>query len=824
MKLHRYIVMIIMLIITLEGYSQALDTTIFNGCLGGFTQTGSVNDSTFNFAGLFVNHGNQFNAQDIDITKPENYFIAVEGSGKGYELKVTSFTINGSIVYGVCVDRSGELNFIPSGTAAIYTKTQKRGFPPDITCVSNVLKTYIDNQFRWQVDTISLSATINVDTTYSDGNTLYIVIEGDTSAITFTDLDEQILSVAQPTPDTVEITISNGNTIAIPVGSTTQDTSGRINSLYIQNDTLFIEEEGGTIVNSIKLLTGDTSNVNEIQTLSFGENTLFLNLGDSIISTVNLSLFLDNTDEQSLSLVNDTLSITGDTSIISLSGYLDNTDNQYLTMSNLIQSNRVEIGISNSNKKLIFKEGNNINIGQTDSTIIFNALVETIIDDIYAIDDTLFLVVGGDTTFAIVSTGYNESFLINNDSIYITDAGGTLTVGLPKPDTVNLFTHNLILDTTRNHTLQDSTSFVIAGNKNSLPLIKGVDPTSFVLQDIGLVQIGKHYQDSIAGISDGDIGGLSINQIKLTNSPDRYSSVYRFIARDRHGSMDDGVSLLKDSFPALVYYGLGTDTYDATDIWPAEVFDTTPYFPSWFRVDGNFTTSGTYFKSDASVFIVNSDEIVLRKDIDNAVTATHLLARDTTSTSLSGDFTGRLVEYSIDSLVAKSTQSLTLDTVSANSFTMSIENGNSVTVPLVFRTTNYFVGPNNEGFVMASDTGITYEIDGGTGSRVVDVPEGVQLYRFQTTGTSADLNNNSFFVTFSTADSDLFNTTLSSRFMPDVALYESGTLPNTVDLNVAYGIQSINTVKDNKVMTMYVGNGNLNSISFPAFLIVFDFL
>lgn len=794
MKLHRYIVMIIMLIITLEGYSQALDTTIFNGCLGGFTQTGSVNDSTFNFAGLFVNHGNQFNAQDIDITKPENYFIAVEGSGKGYELKVTSFTINGSIVYGVCVDRSGELNFIPSGTAAIYTKTQKRGFPPDITCVSNVLKTYIDNQFRWQVDTISLSATINVDTTYSDGNTLYIVIEGDTSAITFTDLDEQILSVAQPTPDTVEITISNGNTIAIPVGSTTQDTSGRINSLYIQNDTLFIEEEGGTIVNSIKLLTGDTSNVNEIQTLSFGENTLFLNLGDSIISTVNLSLFLDN------------------------------TDNQHLTMSNLIQSNRVEIGISNSNKKLIFKEGNNINIGQTDSTIIFNALVETIIDDIYAIDDTLFLVVGGDTTFAIVSTGYNESFLINNDSIYITDAGGTLTVGLPKPDTVNLFTHNLVLDTTRNHTLQDSTSFVIAGNKNSLPLIKGVDPTSFVLQDIGLVQIGKHYQDSIAGISDGDIGGLSIKQIKLTNSPNRYSSVYRFIARDRHGLMNDGVSLLKDSFPALVYYGLGTDTYDATDIWPTEVFDTTPYFPSWFRVDGNFTTSGTYFKSDASVFIVNSDEIVLRKDVDNAVTATHLLARDTTSTDLSGDFTGRLVEYSIDSLVAKSTQSLTLDTVSANSFTMSIENGNSVTVPLVFRTTNYFVGPNNEGFVMASDTGITYEIDGGTGSRVVNVPEGVQLYRFQTTGTTADLNNNSFFVTFSTANSDLFNTTLSSRFMPDVALYESGTLPNNVDLNVSYGIQSISTVNDTKVMTIDVGNGNLNSISFPAFLIVFDFL
>ena len=43
-----------------------------------------------------------------------------------------------------------------------------------------------------------------------------------------------------------------------------------------------------------------------------------------------LSGYLDNTDNQDLSLTGNTLSVTGDATVVDLSGYLDNTDSQDL--------------------------------------------------------------------------------------------------------------------------------------------------------------------------------------------------------------------------------------------------------------------------------------------------------------------------------------------------------------------------------------------------------------------------------------------------------------------------------------------------------------
>lgn len=71
----------------------------------------------------------------------------------------------------------------------------------------------------------------------------------------------------------------------------------------------------------------DTDPVNEIQDLSLSVNTLALS-GDP--TTVDLSGYLDNTDNQDLSLTGNTLSITGDATNVDLSGYLDNTDSQDL--------------------------------------------------------------------------------------------------------------------------------------------------------------------------------------------------------------------------------------------------------------------------------------------------------------------------------------------------------------------------------------------------------------------------------------------------------------------------------------------------------------
>ncbi len=68
-----------------------------------------------------------------------------------------------------------------------------------------------------------------------------------------------------------------------------------------------------------------------------GGQTLNINANDSLFISggngVNLSPYLDNTDNQQLTISNDSLWLTNDTTGISLNSYLDNTDNQQLTLS-----------------------------------------------------------------------------------------------------------------------------------------------------------------------------------------------------------------------------------------------------------------------------------------------------------------------------------------------------------------------------------------------------------------------------------------------------------------------------------------------------------
>lgn len=73
----------------------------------------------------------------------------------------------------------------------------------------------------------------------------------------------------------------------------------------------------------------DGSTTNELQDLSLLSNTLSLS-GSAV--AVDLSGYLDNTDSQDLSLSGNTLSLTGDATSVDLSGYLDNTDAQAISL------------------------------------------------------------------------------------------------------------------------------------------------------------------------------------------------------------------------------------------------------------------------------------------------------------------------------------------------------------------------------------------------------------------------------------------------------------------------------------------------------------
>ncbi len=139
---------------------------------------------------------------------------------------------------------------------------------------------------------------------------------------------------------------------------TDADSTNEIQQIFIENDSIYITS--GDIGISLSKYLDNTDD----QIISISEDTIYLEDGGSIVlpdlppevdmdstneiqilslsgdtlyltmgGTVALSTYLDNTDDQILSLVNDTLSLE-DGGSLSLVAYLDNTDDQVLSISN----------------------------------------------------------------------------------------------------------------------------------------------------------------------------------------------------------------------------------------------------------------------------------------------------------------------------------------------------------------------------------------------------------------------------------------------------------------------------------------------------------
>lgn len=126
------------------------------------------------------------------------------------------------------------------------------------------------------------------------------------------------------------IEISNG--VISNSGDDDADPSNEIQTISIVNDSLVLSNGGGSVAI-------DADNSDEIQNLTFDEATNTLSISDG--NDVDLSAWIsendsDSTNEiQDLQIASDILSITNNTSAtdIDLTGYLDNTDDQQLTLS-----------------------------------------------------------------------------------------------------------------------------------------------------------------------------------------------------------------------------------------------------------------------------------------------------------------------------------------------------------------------------------------------------------------------------------------------------------------------------------------------------------
>jgi hypothetical protein len=150
-----------------------------------------------------------------------------------------------------------------------------------------------------------------------DGTTLKVTDAGGTKAADLSSLDESA-EIAGVESDLADHVAADGDL----------DPANEIQTLSLSGNTLSLSGSVGPVDLSSFLDNTDQ------QTLSISENTLSLTDGGS----VDLSGYLDNTDSQDLGLSGNILSLSGSASTVNLSAYLDNTDQQALWLSGSILS------------------------------------------------------------------------------------------------------------------------------------------------------------------------------------------------------------------------------------------------------------------------------------------------------------------------------------------------------------------------------------------------------------------------------------------------------------------------------------------------------
>ncbi len=217
------------------------------------------------------------------------------------------------------------------------------------------LTPYLDNTDDQTATEVPVTASGNLTST--NVQDALSELQGDVDNINLTGGDNQTLSLSG---STLSITGGNSADLSSLIDDADADATNEIQDLSFDRDILAISGSESTVD-----LSGYLDNT-DAQTLSFDGTNLALTGGGSVDlssladgtgtdnqtlslatdiltisgsgSNVDLSGYLDNTDAQSISLTTNTLSISGNVSTVDLSGYLDNTDEQDLSLTGNILS------------------------------------------------------------------------------------------------------------------------------------------------------------------------------------------------------------------------------------------------------------------------------------------------------------------------------------------------------------------------------------------------------------------------------------------------------------------------------------------------------
>jgi len=379
--------------------------------------------------------------------------------------------------------------------------------------------------------------------------------------------------------------------------------------LNLTKDSLLYYQNGVLI--GFSLIDGDSTNeLQSIDLFNIQNDSLYITLSDDGTFSVDLSPYLDNTDTSGFNtvfeIINDTLYIEDDSTrkFVSLIPYLDNTDTSGINISLSISNDTLyitdegstlgvsllpyvntdtsgyNIGFTLQDSVLYLTDGNstislpvqefyndNQQISINNDTITlerggfvilpsgfvntdtsgFNRTFQIIGDSLYITDDnsTLAVSLAGITIPNTDTSGYNISFDILNDTLYLTDGSSTLLVDLlPYKDNTDTSGYNT------SFTLQDSILYITDESSTiQLDISEVYDNT-----DTSGYNIAFNLQDSILSITDAN-STLSLNVAPLFDNTDTSGYNLALTYNNNQLSITDGNSTL-----SVDISGVNTDT------------------------------------------------------------------------------------------------------------------------------------------------------------------------------------------------------------------------------------------------------------------------
>ncbi len=307
------------------------------------------------------------------------------------------------------------------------------------------------------------------------------------------DLDEQNLSTTIISPDSIQIGISNGNSVTISIADSDADSLNEIQSLIQINDTSFAISGSGDTISVV----ANTDNQDLGRTLVGGDSVqLDITGGESVTISIADSDADSLNEIQSLIQINDTsFAISGSGDTISV---VANTDNQDLGRT-LVAGDSVQLDITG---------GESVTISIADSDA--DSLNE--IQSLIQINDTSFAISGSGDTISVLSNTDNQDLgrtLVGGDSVQLDITGGeSVTISIADSDADSLNEIQSLIQI-------NDTSFAISGSGDTISVVANTDN-----QDLGRTLVGgDSVQLDITGgesvtISIADSDADSLNEIQ----------------------------------------------------------------------------------------------------------------------------------------------------------------------------------------------------------------------------------------------------------------------------------------------------------------------